>query len=198
MSTAKGLAVANSLLTEPNLERMLTLGKEINDLLFKVNAATNYLVQNSAAADFDAVEVARTQLARDLSKDYAEAEGLLIHLDEVVAKLEVQRTGLENVHKMNVGLAKIEGLSGSDKHGKFVEAATNARARIAEIGNLISALDALGRDLGKTRRSPHLCPRCASHRVSYRITPSETGFTLYKCDDCGNAWKITEFSIHVG
>ena len=198
MSTAHDLAVADALLTEPKIERLLTLGREINDLLFKVNAATSYLAQNSAAPDYDAVEVARTQLARDLSKDYTEAEGLLLHLDEAVAKLEEQRTGLENVHKMNVGLAKIEGLSGSDKHGKFVKAAAATRVRISELGNLISALDALGRDLGKTRRSPHLCPRCASHKVSYRITPSETGFTLYKCDDCGNAWRITEFSIHVG
>ena len=195
MNTANDLVVAETVLNEPKLTRLLAVGKQINSLIFKINAATNYLAQNAAAPDYEAVEAARAQLVRDLSKDYAEAKELLLVVDDVIAKLENMRTSLENTHKVNVGLARIEGLSGEEKHSQFAEAAATSKARLTEIGNMISALDALDRDLGSARRTPHLCPRCTSHEVSYIISPSETGFTLFKCDSCGNAWKITEFSI---
>ncbi len=185
------------MLTDSRIERLLVVGKEINDLIFKINTATNYLARNGTATDFEPVEIARSQLARDLSGDYAEAKSLLPVLDEVILKLEGQRRELQNVHMMNVGLARIEGLTGTTKHEQFVQVAASTQARVMEVENLIKALDALAKDLGNPRKAPHLCPRCSSGRVSYRVTPSDLGFTLYKCDECGNAWRITEFSMHL-
>ncbi len=191
------MAVVSAYLTDPKLERLLTIGKEINDLLFKINSATEYLAKSGAAEDFEAVEIARTQLARDLSRDFAEAKAIMPAMDEAIDKLEEQKREQENVLKMYVGLSRIEGLSGSAKLKSFEESVVSTRVKIAEIDNLVDALDALQADLGTTRKKAHVCPRCSSARVSYRITPSELGYTLYKCDECGNAWKITQFTIHL-
>ena len=195
MSTASDVAVTTNLLSDPRLERLLTIGKEINDLRFKITTATTYLLKGGKAEELEAVEMARTQLARDLSKELAEAKELMPTLDEIAFQLQEREKGLQNVRKMSIGLAKIEGLSGTNKQKEFTKAAAPTEARIAEIENLISTLDALQNDLVSTKKSPHACPRCSSARISYRITHSDLGYTLYRCDECGNAWKITQFSF---
>ncbi len=197
MSTASGEAFASELLGDPRLERLLTIGKEINDLLFKISSASEYLAKQREAADLEAVEIARTQLVRDLSKEFDEAKQLLPTMDVAIDKLSEQKREQENVLKLYVGLSRIEGLSGVEKQRSIEDHLSSTRVRIAEIDNLIKALDALQADLGTVRRKAHLCPRCSSSRVSYRITPSELGYTLYKCEACGNAWKITQFSMHL-
>jgi len=195
LSTANDSAVITSFLSDPRIERILTIGREINDLLYKIKAASNYLSGDARAEDAEEVEMARSQLTREISRDWREAQELLPALNETIEKLEVQERELVSARKMNVGLARIEGLSGKEKQRHFSEAATTAQIRTSEIRNLIKAMEALEKDLSTVRRAPHLCPRCSSARVSYRITPSELGFTLFKCDECGNAWKITEFSL---
>ncbi len=190
-----GTATASLLVNDPKLERLLTIGKEINGLLVKINAATAYLARGEAPVDFEAVEIARSQLARDLSRDYVEARELFPALDEMIGRLQEEKRLLENVHKMNVGLARIEGLSGTEKQRQFSEVAESTKAKVGEVDNMIRALDELQGDLGTSRRQPHLCPRCSSAKLSYKITPSELGYSLYVCDDCGNAWRIARFSI---
>ena len=184
-------------LADARIERLFALGKEINDLLFKINTATEYLAKGAAAGDFEAVEVARTQLIRDLSRDFAEAKEALPSFQGEIAKLEDQKHELENLLRLYIGFSRIEGLSGTEKQRNFEDSAASTRARIAEIENLVKALDALEADLGTTRTKAHLCPRCSSSRISYRISPSDLGYTLYSCDECGNAWKITQFSMHL-
>lgn len=195
MSTANDAPVITSFLSDPRIERILTIGKEINDLLFKIKAASNYLSGDARAEEAEEVELARSQLAREITREWREALELLPALQETIEKLEMQERQLVIAHKMNVGLARIEGLSAKEKQKHFSEAAATAQVRISEIRNLINAMEALDKDISTTRRAPHVCPRCASAKVLYRITPSELGFTLFKCDECGNAWKITEFSL---
>ena len=99
---------------------------------------------------------------------------------------------------LHQGLAKIETMGGSSlRSGDFDAAAAGDRMQIAELTNLISALDELERDI-TTRKEVVSCPRCSSHDVSYRISPSELGFTLYKCSGCTNAWRIQQFSMKIG
>ena len=195
MSTTGDTVFAASLLSDPRIDRLLTMGREINDLLTKIKAATTFLSGGGSSEDFEAVELARRQLSRDLARDYAEVVELMPAVDEMISKLQEERKELQEVHMLNVGLARIEGLSGTDKHAQFVEAADASKTKISEIDNLIRALDALERDLSTTRRAPHICPRCSSPKVSYRISPSEFGFTIFRCDDCSNAWRITEYSL---
>jgi DNA-directed RNA polymerase subunit M/transcription elongation factor TFIIS len=195
LSTANEAPVITSLLSDPRIERILTIGKEINDLLYKIKAASNYLSDGAQAEDAEEVELARSQLSREITREWREAQELLPALEETIQKLEMQERELVGAHKMSVGLARIEGLTGKLKQRQFSEAAATAQVRISEIRNLINAMEALEKDLSTTRNAPHICPRCASAKLSYRITPSELGFTLFKCDECGNAWKITEFSL---
>ena len=197
MSPTGDAALATSMLSDPRLERLLTIGKEINDLLVKIRAASTFLSGETSAEEFEEVEMARGQLARDLSREYAEANALLPPIDDITSTLLAEQKGLDNTRKMSMGLARIEGLSGSGKQRKLMEAANAAKSKVAEVENLINALDALHKDLGTSRRAPHLCPRCTSAKVAYRITPSELGYTLYRCDECSNAWKITQFSLRI-
>ncbi len=197
MSAAGETVLASTILSNPRLERLLTLGKEINDLLFKIRAANEYLAKGGDAEDFEAVEIARTQLARDLSKDFAEAKEIMPSVDDAIGRLGEQKQEQENLLKMYVGLSRIDGLSGNARQRNVEDHLASTRVRIGEIDNLIKALDALQVDLSTSRRNAHVCPRCSSHRISYRIAPSELGYTLYRCDECENAWKITQFSIHV-
>lgn len=187
--------MVTSFLSDPRIERILIIGKEINDLLYRIKAASNYLAGDAPAQDAEEVELARSQLTRQISGEWREAMELLPALGEAIDKLEIQEREFVNAHKLNVGLARIEGLSGKEKLKHFSEAAVTAQVRISEIRNLIHALEALEKDISTTRKGPHICPRCASAKVSYRITPSDLGFTLFRCDECGNAWKITEFSL---
>ena len=196
MSTANDAPVIASFLSDPRIERILTIGKEINDLLYKIRTASNFLSGDVRVQDAEEVVLARSQLAREISKDWKEAQGLLPALDETIEKLEMQERQLVSSQKTNAGLARIEGLTGKGRQKRFSEAAAAAQVRISDIRNLINAMMALEKDINTPRTTPHLCPRCASAKVSYRITPSELGFTLFKCDECGNAWKITEFSLH--
>jgi DNA-directed RNA polymerase subunit M/transcription elongation factor TFIIS len=195
VSTTEEATAVSVLLADPRLERLLTIAKEINDLLVKVTAASDYLAAPKEAGDFEEVEIARTQLSRDLARDYSEAEELLVSLDEIVAKLEEQARDLESARKMSVGLARIEGLSGTGKQKRFLDDAQTTQAKVSELENLIDALEALGGDLTSKRRTPHSCPRCSSNKVLYRLTPSELGFTIYKCESCDNAWRITNFTL---
>jgi DNA-directed RNA polymerase subunit M/transcription elongation factor TFIIS len=195
VSTTEEASVVNALLADPKLERLLTIAKEINDLLVKITAASDYLASPKGTGDFEEVEIARTQLSRDLARDYSEAEELLPSLDETVAKLEEQARDLANARKMSIGLARIEGLSGTGKQKRFLDDAESAQAKISETENLIGALEALQGDLSSRRRTPHSCPRCSSANVRYRLTPSELGFTIYKCESCDNAWRITSFTL---
>jgi DNA-directed RNA polymerase subunit M/transcription elongation factor TFIIS len=195
MSTKNEAPAITTFLSDPRIERILTIGKEINDLLYKIKAASDYLTGNALAEDAEEVELARSQLAREISRDWREALELLPALNETIERLEMQERQLVSAHKMNIGLARIEGLSGKARQKHFSEAAAAGQVRISEIRNLIDAMEALEKDISTARRAPHLCPRCTSAKVSYRITPSELGFTLFKCDECGNAWKITEFSL---
>ena len=197
MSTTETPAVG-PLLTDPRLERLLTVAKEINDLLAKITAASNYLADPKGTEDFEEVEIARSQLSRDLARGYSEARELLPSVEEVIVRLEERAKDLENARKMSVGLARIEGLSGTGKQKRFLEDAETTKAKVSEIENLIDALGALQADLSSVRRTPRSCPRCSSSRVSYRLTPSELGFTLYKCEDCDNAWRITSFTLRSG
>ncbi len=195
MSTANDAPVIASFLSDPRIERILTIGKEINDLLYKIKAASNYLSGDPQAEEAEEVELARSQLTREISREWREAHQLVPALGETIEKLETQERQLVGARRMNVGLARIEGLSGREKQRHFSETAATAQVRISEIRNLINALKALEKDVSTERRAPHICPRCSSGKVLYRITPSELGFTLFKCDECGNAWKITEFSL---
>ncbi|HEV2138945.1 MAG TPA: hypothetical protein VGR53_08885 [Nitrososphaerales archaeon] len=195
MGTANEVPVIAPYLSDPRIERILTIGKEINDLLSKIRAASNYLNGDTTAEDAEEVELARSQLTREISMEWREALELLPSLEETIEKLGMEERQLVNAHKMNVGLARIEGLTEKGKQKRFSEAAATSKISISEIRNLIDAMEALQKDIGTTRTSPHMCPRCTSTKVSYRITPSEFGFTLFRCDECGNAWKITEFSL---
>lgn len=197
MNSATDAPAVGVLLADPRLERLLTIAKEINDLLVKIHVATSYLSGKEDVEDFEEVEVARTQLSRDLAREFSEARELLPCIDEIIAKLEDQGRDLENSRKMSVGLARIEGLSGTEKQKQFLDAAEAAKAKVSEIDNLVGALGALHHDLSSNRRTPHACPRCSSTKVSYRLTPSELGFTIYRCEGCSNAWRITEFSIRI-
>jgi DNA-directed RNA polymerase subunit M/transcription elongation factor TFIIS len=195
LSTANDPAVIASFLSDPRIERILTIGKEINELLYKIKAASDYLKVDVLPQDAEEVELARSHLSREVSSEWKEALELLPAVSETIDKLEVDERVLVNAHKMSAGLARIEGLSGRGKQNQFSQAALAAQVRISEIRNLIHALEALEKDISSVRKAPHLCPRCTSAKVSYRITPSDLGFTLFRCDECGNAWKITEFSL---
>lgn len=195
MSVTSDTPVVGVFLADPKFERLLNVGKEINGLLDRIRIANAYLAKEGGAQDFEEVEVARTQLSRELARDFAEARELLSSVDEVIGRLQEQERGLENLRKMSVGLARIEGLGGTQKQKRFTREAESTKARIVEIKDLIGALDALQKDLSSTRRGPHTCPRCSSANVSYSIAPSELGYTIYRCDACSNTWRITRFSL---
>ena len=195
MSEAVDSIEASSLLVDPRLERLFELGKEMNDTLARISAATRYLASEETPEGSDEVEAARSQLVRDLSRSSAEAKALLPAVDETMGRLTDQKRTLESAYKVSAGLVRIEGLAGMEGRERLAESVSSTKSRIAEIDNLILALDALQRDIRTSRNGPHTCPRCRSANVSYRISPSDLGFTLYRCDSCGNAWKITQFSL---
>ena len=195
MSTTEDVPVVSELMVDPRFERLLTIAKEVNDSLVRVEAATSYLANPSGTGDLEEVEAARTQLSRDLARDFAEARELLPSVDEFISKLGDRASELNSARKMSIGLARIEGLSGTGKQAKFLENAKSLEAEISELENLVGALEALQGDLSSSRRTPRSCPRCSGADVSYRLTPSELGFTIYKCEGCGNAWRITKYTL---
>lgn len=195
MSTTEEAPVVGELMVDPRLERLLTVAKEINDLLVKINTATSYLSAPDGDGGQEEVEIARTQLTRDLAREFAEAEELLPSLDEIISRIEREERDLDSARKISLGLAKIEGLGGTGKQERFLDNAKALGTRISELENLVDALEALEGDLRAARRSPRSCPRCTGTDISYRLTPSELGFTIYKCEGCGNSWRITSFTL---
>jgi DNA-directed RNA polymerase subunit M/transcription elongation factor TFIIS len=197
LTTESETKVLSSLMSDQRLERMLTIAKEMNDLLSKIQVASAYLAEAPRGEESEPLELARAKIARDLSADITEAKTLLPALEEITEKLEAELQTLEKKRMVNLGLAKIEGLRGSDSQKRFADEASMLQSQASEVQNLIDALLALEKDLLNPRRSPLSCPRCSSQRVSYRITPSDLGYTLYRCDECGNPWKVTEFSMRL-
>ena len=191
-------ARVRSLLADARLQRLLTFGQEINALRSKISIATNYIRNAGATGDAEDVVLAREALRRDLERDFDEAKELMPIVDELMSKFEEQVRSIEDRKKVHEGLAKIEGLSGATVgRGELEAAAIKDREQISELENLIGTLDDLGKDLS-LRREVVLCPRCSSHEISYQITPSEMGFSLYRCNKCGNAWRIRRFSMRIG
>jgi len=191
-------AAIPSALADARLQRLLTIGQQINALRSKISLATKYIGTAGTAGDAEDVVLAREALRRDLERDFGEARELMPIVDKLVSKFEEQIKSLENTKKVHEGLAKIEELSGATGGRDELEAAASKdRARIYELENLISALDDLGRDI-TMKKEVVACPRCSSHRIAYRITPSEMGFSLYRCNICGNAWRTIQFSMQVG
>ena len=187
-----------SVLADARLQRLLTIGQEINALRSKISVATKYIGGTSVTGGAEDVVLAREALRRDLERDVDEARELMPIVDELVSKFEEQIRSLEDMKKVHEGLAKIEGLTGATTGRNELEAATSKdRERISELENLVGALDDLGKDLS-LRREVVSCPRCSSHEISYRITPSEMGFSLYRCNKCGNAWRTRHFSMRIG
>lgn len=184
-------------LGDPRLERLLEMAREKNELLAKIQAASNFL-KSSPSREEEAVSMARDELYRDLGRQSSEARGLLPVVDEIVSQLEDQEKALDSRRKINLGLAKIEGMTGDEKQKAFEAEALDLRNKIAETQSLIRALDAIEQDVVGARGSPLACPRCSSTKITYRIGQSETGFTIYKCSDCSNAWKITEYKLRFG
>jgi DNA-directed RNA polymerase subunit M/transcription elongation factor TFIIS len=189
---------ARSALADLRLERLLTLAQEINDFHSKIQAAAKFLSGKASEEDLESVTLAKEELYRQLAETIGEARELSPVLDEIALKLQDQAYHLEKKRKMSLGLAKIEGLRGTKKVRGFVVTAAELETQISEVQNLIAGLDAFSDDLSTRRREPITCPRCASSSVAYRISSSEFGFTLYKCNQCGNTWKITAFSVRVG
>jgi DNA-directed RNA polymerase subunit M/transcription elongation factor TFIIS len=191
-------ASVRSVLADARLQRLLTIGQEINALRSKIRVATKYIGSKGATGGAEDVVLAREALRRDLERDLEEAKELMPIVDELVSKFEEQVKSLEDMRKVHEGLAKIEGLSGATTGCSELEAAASKdRERISELESLVGALDDLGKDLS-LRREVVSCPRCSSHEISYRITPSEMGFSLYRCNKCGNAWRIRQFSLRIG
>ncbi len=189
----------NSLLTDPSFERLLVMGKEMNDLRVKITAATAYMMSKKIEGHTEEVEIAREELLRDLQRESQEAKEQVPVIDEIIGKLQEEIRQLKGRRKLNSGLARIEGITGGEKRSKnFQNVADEEGKKISEFEKLINALDAFERDLTLWRKDAIACPRCSSRDIMYRITPSELGFTLYKCDKCANAWRVTKFSLVVG
>ena len=187
-----------TVMADPRLQRLLAFGKEINALRSKISIATQYIRSAGTAGGAEDVVVAREALRRDLERDFGEAKELMSVVDELMSKFGEQMKSLEERKKVREGLARIEGLSGATTGRVELEAAASKdREQISELESLIGTLDDLGKDLS-LRREVVLCPRCSSHEISYQITPSETGFSLYRCNRCENTWRIRQYSMRVG
>jgi DNA-directed RNA polymerase subunit M/transcription elongation factor TFIIS len=191
-STGISLALA-----DPRIERLLAVAQEMNDLVSKVQTATTYLAEIPEAEDFDAIYLSRTELGRNLIALANEARLMQPELDVIISKFKGQKREVEAKRQMSLGLAKIEGLGNEAKARDFSQTARQLEDRHKELENLIRALEALTEDLSTTRRSPINCPRCGSTTISYKISPSDFGFTLYECVKCAHAWKTTSFTIHL-
>ncbi len=186
------------LLANDRLQRLLTFGQEINALRSKISIATDYIRSASTTDDTGKVVLARESLRRDLERDFDEAKELLPIVDELVSNFEEQLKSIKERRRVHEGLAKIESLSGKGRrHSEPEAAAIKDREQISELESLIGTLDDLEKDLS-LRREVVLCPRCSSHAISYQIAPTETGFSLYRCNECGNAWRIRRFSMRIG
>jgi DNA-directed RNA polymerase subunit M/transcription elongation factor TFIIS len=186
------------LLSDPRFERLLTVARQMNDLRVRIRVATDYILAGEDKKSVGEVEFAREELVRDLDKNFDEAAKLISVIDEIVGKYQEQLHTLNKARKLNTGLAKIEMLTGSEEKSRDLEeVAVSESAQIHQIENLVSALDALERDLTTRRKESISCPRCNSRSITYRILPTDTGFTLYKCNECTNNWRIMQYSIRL-
>jgi DNA-directed RNA polymerase subunit M/transcription elongation factor TFIIS len=185
-------------MADSRLQRLLAFGKEINALRSKISVATQYIRTAGTTGGAEDVVMAREALRKDLERDFDEAKELMPVVDELVSKFEAQIRSIEDRKRVHEGLAKIESLSGATTGRVELEAAASKdREQISQLKNLVGTLDDLGKDLS-LRREVVLCPRCSSHEISYQIAPSETGFSLYRCNKCGNTWRVRQFSVRVG
>jgi DNA-directed RNA polymerase subunit M/transcription elongation factor TFIIS len=188
----------SSILADPRLGRLLTIAQQMNDLLSKIQTASTYLSEIPEAEDFEAIYLSKIELGHDFNARANEARHFQPAVDEIILNLKVQKRELESKRQMSLGLAKIEGLSSKAKERDFINTARRLEGQHKELESLIRVLEAFTEDLSTPRRTPVTCPRCGSPSVSYQITPSDFGFTLYKCNKCTNAWKTTSFTIHLG
>lgn len=194
----EGSTPVRTALSDARLQRLLTIGQEINALRSRIGIATRYIGSLDSSDDAEAVDLAREALRRDLERDFDEVRELMPIVDELVLEFEEQIRSLEGRRKIHQGLAKIESLSRSTAGVGELEAEEGKyRAQISELEKLIAVFNDLERDLS-LRREVITCPRCSSHEISYRIAPSEMGFSLYRCNKCGNAWRTVQFSMRIG
>ncbi len=185
-------------LTDPRLEKLLAAGKQINALRSKIGKATQYLKAADPTADVEDVALAREALRGELDQQRRDAGELIPVVEELVSKFDQQIKTLQERRKLHQGLAKIEGMTGSTlRSDDYDAAAASDRVQISQLGNLISALDELERDITQ-RRDAVTCPRCSSNEITYNISLTDLGFSLYKCDACSNSWRVQQFSMKVG
>jgi DNA-directed RNA polymerase subunit M/transcription elongation factor TFIIS len=188
----------SSALADDRLQRLLTIGQEVNTLRLKIGIATKYIASEDTRGGAENVVLAREVLRRDLERDIDEARELMHVVDKLMLKFEELIGSIEDRKKVHEGLVKIESLSGlTTEVGELEAAIGKDRAQISELENLVAVFDDLGKDLS-LRRDVIECPRCYSPAISYRIAPSEMGFSLYRCNKCGNAWRIRQFSMRIG
>ena len=185
-------------LADPRLEILLQKGRQINTLRSKIGKATEYLKKAEPTADVEEVALAREVLRGELDQRRRDASEYVPVVDELVSQFEEQIRSIQDRRKVNQGMAKIEELSGTPLHSSGYDAEAAAdRMQISELGNLISALDELERDV-TSRKDPVFCPRCSSSEITYKLSMTELGFSLYRCDSCSNAWRVLQFSLKVG
>ena len=196
--TTEGDVEVTSFLTDPRLDRLFGVGREINQLRSKIGAATDYIRNAPHNGDIGDVVMARESLRSELDRGVSHAKSLMPIVEELVERFEGEIRTLHERKKLHQGLAKIEGFAGTKPVSEGYEsAAARDNSQITALTNLVGALDELERDLTK-KKEVVACPRCSSHDVSYRITPSELGYTLYKCSACSNAWRIQQFTLNFG
>ena len=191
-------APVNTLLSDPRMDEIFRVGREMNELRSKIGAATDYIRKAQAETDLEDIVLAREALKKELNNNAIHVRTLTPVIEEMIIRFEGEVRSLKERQKLHAGLAKIEEMAGTKPMSSGYEtAAAGDKAQIAELTNLIGALDELEMDL-TTRKDPVTCPRCASNDIRYMITPSDLGFTLYKCTSCTNGWRIQRFVMKPG
>jgi len=191
-----------STLANLKLGRLLSLGREINDTRSRIKIASEHLgrewVAGSIKEGLEDLALARESLRGDLEREIAQARELMPTVEVLVLRFEEQIKSIENGKKLHQGLARIEEMRGEPNGAvEYRVAAGKDKLQILELQNLIAALGDLKRDL-TSRREVISCPKCSSYDLQYRITPSELGFSLYRCNKCDNSWRVQRFSMQIG
>jgi len=190
-------AVAASL-TDQRFGKLLVVARQLNDLKVRIRVATDYLGSEASLGDKEEIRYAREQLVKDLERNQEEAEGLLPVVSEMVGQYQERLETLNMARKLHHGLARIEQLAGSmDSSRAFEMSAGEETAKIQQMESLVAALGTLEEDVN-SRREFVSCPRCSAKSVSYSVMPSDTGYSLYRCNACSNTWNITRFSLKIG
>ena len=181
--------------SDPSLDRLCRVAGKMNDLRAKIWLANEYLVKEGFSAGAEDVLLAREELKRDLEKSAGEASDLVPTVDKLVQKFRNEASLIESRRRLRDGLAKVEEMAGSGTGPAQVrggEEKTSARIR-----SMVTALGDLETDV-TLKRDVLTCPRCNSHEISYKIQLTESGFHLYSCRKCSNAWRIVRFSRQAG